>query len=202
MNQKIFGFNSEEYLATIPDSIVWSKHYPASSNFTEFYLSNQTYKDLPIVGISQQQATDFCKWRSDRFFELLLIKNSVIQQNFNQNADDYFSISNYFKGNYNNTTPDVNHLLYPEFRLPSKDEWILLSEQISMTNVEKSKNDKRKDYHLNLSLENNVNEWLANNGEYIPESNVDISIATTNSVSDNFIGFRTLLTWKKMELVD
>lgn len=60
----LFGENSNEHMAVLPDSSVWSSVYDgnwknASSQFARF----------PIVGITHEQAIDFCKWRSARVME-------------------------------------------------------------------------------------------------------------------------------------
>lgn len=61
---KHHGENSDEHKAALPDSAVWSSAYDsnwknASSRFARF----------PVVGITYEQAIEFCKWRSDRVIE-------------------------------------------------------------------------------------------------------------------------------------
>lgn len=66
--EKVYGKESEQYLATYPDTNVWN------NPFRTHYFNHPAYRDYPMVGITWQQANEFCKWRSDRVTEYLLIK--------------------------------------------------------------------------------------------------------------------------------
>ncbi|MGE0560618.1 MAG: SUMF1/EgtB/PvdO family nonheme iron enzyme [Flavobacteriales bacterium] len=136
-NERVFGANSKEYLESIPDSTVWFNE-SCLLIFSEYYLRHPSYRKYPVVGISQKQIEQFCKWRSDRIFELLLIREKVITANPSQTADDYFSIDNYFNGKYNNIQPNLSIKTYPVFRLPKYEEWIktkLLFEDLNKKNL-------------------------------------------------------------------
>lgn len=78
----------------LPDSTVWDEKV-----FThcEFYFRHPSFNFYPVVGISYEQAVEFCKWRSDRVNELF-VKDPRL---------------NPFPG---------KHYLY---RLPTKEEWEL-----------------------------------------------------------------------------
>ena len=70
-NERIYGKTSEQYIATIPDTNVWTKEYKT------LYLTHPAYGEYPVVGISWKQAVVFCNWRSDRVMEHLLIKKEM-----------------------------------------------------------------------------------------------------------------------------
>lgn len=69
--ERIYGKTSDQYVATIPDSNVWSKEYKTH------YLSHPAYRDYPVVGISWKQAKQFCAWRSDRVIEHVIINKEL-----------------------------------------------------------------------------------------------------------------------------
>jgi formylglycine-generating enzyme required for sulfatase activity len=52
--------DKENVLAVLPDSTVWCSVYHGT--FTKDWSKNQNY---PVVGISYEQAVNFCKWRSE-----------------------------------------------------------------------------------------------------------------------------------------
>ena len=95
-NEIKFGKSSLQYLATLPDSNVWAN--PSNS----FYLKHPEYRNYPVVGISWQQANQFCAWRSDRVMEQITI-NKIAH-------------------------PNKEHPSQIEYRLPSIREWEQVAE--------------------------------------------------------------------------
>ena len=57
---------SPEYKAMLPDSIICSQVYVGGFRYP-------AYRDLPMVGISYEQAIAYCKWRADRVNENLIL---------------------------------------------------------------------------------------------------------------------------------
>src|SRR5690606_1124350 len=53
------GEDSEEYKNSLPDLAVWEMAYGANFN------TSTSYDDYPLVGVSYQQALEYCKWRSE-----------------------------------------------------------------------------------------------------------------------------------------
>ena len=89
-----FGDSSREYKASLPDTLVWLDSSAYNKPYVEYYFSHPAYRNYPVVGISYEQAVDFCKWRTDRVLEL----------HAHQHKKDY--IPNKF-----------------QYRLPTKAEW-------------------------------------------------------------------------------
>ncbi len=122
--KQVFGPDSKEYLATVSDSAVWEKFLLCYNLESKSYAEHPFYDDYPAVGISQAQAMAYSKWRSDRVFEVILIRLKRIIPLDSVTADTYFTIERYFKGEYPGSIPG-NHrpvLYYPEFRLPTLEE--------------------------------------------------------------------------------
>ena len=62
---------------------------------------------------------------SDRVFEYMLVKLGKAIINRSPNKDSVFTIESYFNGTYLNQKPDTSIKYYPEFRLPTVQEWKL-----------------------------------------------------------------------------
>lgn len=69
-----FGKTSQEYLATLPDTLVWRKVGSYNEPYVKYYYRHKAYRDFPVVGISYEQALAFCKWRTERVKELYAIR--------------------------------------------------------------------------------------------------------------------------------
>ncbi len=125
---RVFGSDSEEYHATIPDSAALMEFVPCFNDFSnpgiDYYLRHPTFDNYPVIGVSQAQAMAYSQWRSDRVMEFTLTRLNRITPIETLTADNYFTIERYFRGQLPNIIPG-NHqpvLYYPEFRLPSREE--------------------------------------------------------------------------------
>lgn len=121
--KRIYGKKSEEYIAALPDTNVWSALDSTYISLDTNYLRHPAYRDYPLVGISHQQAIDFGKWREERVMEYLLIANNFIDRNRSNNIDSVFSVEKLLSGNYP-VKRSIDELQYRvRFRLPSEAEW-------------------------------------------------------------------------------
>jgi len=124
---KVFGSKSKEYIHALPDSMVWNNIGFNRTNCLYkcvfYYLRGVSYQNYPVVGISQRQAIEYSKWRSDRVMEYLLVTNKKFDWDPVPDKDTYFSIERYFNGKYKNIKPDSNFSYYPVYGLPTIDEW-------------------------------------------------------------------------------
>ncbi|RUA10899.1 MAG: gliding motility lipoprotein GldJ, partial [Flavobacteriia bacterium] len=71
------------YQAALPDTLVWRQTLGYNELLTENYLRHPAYADYPVVGVSWIQASDYCKWRTDRVNEKILIDKGVLHTLFN-----------------------------------------------------------------------------------------------------------------------
>jgi len=62
----IYGTNSKEHLATLPDTLVWRDKSAYNEPYVQYYYRHPAYKNFPVVGISYDQALAYCKWRTER----------------------------------------------------------------------------------------------------------------------------------------
>ncbi|MEN9699357.1 MAG: hypothetical protein RLZZ301_555 [Bacteroidota bacterium] len=109
------------YKKCLPDTLAWRTALGYREKYVNYYLRHPSYRDYPVVGVSWLQANDFCKWRTDRVNEAILVREGILKWHFADegssdvgaaNKADYdkkyasvpqnmFSTENYLNGNYN-----------------------------------------------------------------------------------------------------
>lgn len=134
---RIFGQDHPEvYQRALPDTLVWRDRLAYNEPLVNMYLRHPAYQDYPVVGVSWVQATEYCKWRTDRVNELLLIKSGALDWNNEQKNANNFNTGTYLAGQYGPTntadssggeaTPRVSiedGIMLPGYRLPTEAEW-------------------------------------------------------------------------------
>ena len=132
------GTYPEIIIDALPDTLVWLDELSYNEPMAEQYFRYPSYDDYPVVGVSHVQATDFCKWRTDRVNETRLIRQGVLNPNLEQKDQDNFNTGSYLVGQYEgNVRKNVKDLstgesrpvriedgiLLPGYRLPTEAEW-------------------------------------------------------------------------------
>jgi formylglycine-generating enzyme len=64
----------------LPDTLVWREELAYNEPYVEYYFRFPSYNYYPVVGVSWQQAHDFCIWRTDRVNELKLMKSGFLDK--------------------------------------------------------------------------------------------------------------------------
>ena len=139
--QRIYGSTYPEIVErALPDTASWRNKLAYNEPMVKYYLRHPAYREYPVVGVSWNQAVEFCKWRTDRVNEAILIREGLLQHDLNQQDDDHFTTDAYLNQQYtglrdleglksyapNADTRDVrviDGLLLPEYRLPTEAEW-------------------------------------------------------------------------------
>ena len=137
--QNTFGETYPEvWRRALPDTLVWREELEYNEPLVELYLRHPAYDDYPVVGVSWVQATDYCKWRTDRVNEMILIEKGIIENTPDQKNENNFNTEAYLVGQYTpavrKNLPDVRNggernvrledgILLPEYRLPTEAEW-------------------------------------------------------------------------------
>jgi formylglycine-generating enzyme len=141
---RTFGQSYPEiYQKALPDSLVWREELSYNEPFVENYFRFPSYNDYPVVGVNWQQANEYCKWRTDRVNEMILIEKGIIKPNMQQKDAQNFNTEAYLAGHYDAVIPRKllkdyaaagngkgkrqvkfeDGILLPSYRLPTEAEW-------------------------------------------------------------------------------
>ena len=98
--------SSETYFqSALPDTTVWEKELAFNTPYVSNYLRYPGFRYYPVVGVSWNQAIDYCRWRTEAVNK--------------QRAMEYYG-EDYIDGDI----PPIESGIYlPEFRLPTEAEW-------------------------------------------------------------------------------
>lgn len=130
----------EIYQKALPDTQCWRKALQYNEPQVEFYFRHAAYNYYPVVGVTWDQANAYCKWRTDRVNEMILIKLGYLKKNPYQSSEDNFDVRTYASGQYEGKAgikkKDLNPtgskkrnigyedgLLTADYRLPTEAEW-------------------------------------------------------------------------------
>ncbi|MCH8554200.1 MAG: formylglycine-generating enzyme family protein [Schleiferiaceae bacterium] len=120
---QVYGQESAEYFAALPDSNGWRSIGSFSEPFVENYHKHPAYNDFPVVNITQEQAMAYAAWRTDRYLEQLLVKAKVLDNTPNYNADEVFSLARTQQNGWMHNGQPLVLSQYPVFRLPTSEEF-------------------------------------------------------------------------------
>ncbi|MDR0829976.1 MAG: SUMF1/EgtB/PvdO family nonheme iron enzyme [Prevotellaceae bacterium] len=137
----VYKHDPRKVLLAMPDETVWRQELAYNEPLVNNYYRHVAYGFYPVVGVSWEQATDYCKWRTDRVNERILIDNKIIefqdletvQQNVeNAEAADYnkYIFTTQKRLDYLRETNgedfdiDLDGVIFEaEYRLPTEAEW-------------------------------------------------------------------------------
>ena len=91
--KKVFGEESPEYKASLPERKILFQQLPET--MAKNYAESPAYRNQPVLGVSLEQALAYCRWRTNRVAEQMLIKMKLLTYNPNQTKDDYFTLDKY-----------------------------------------------------------------------------------------------------------
>ena len=98
---RVFGESYPEiYKKALPDTLVWRDELAYNEPFVENYFRYPSYDFYPVVGVNWLQANEFCKWRTDRVNEMILIERGIINPSTDQKDDNNFNTEAYLLGQY------------------------------------------------------------------------------------------------------
>jgi sulfatase modifying factor 1 len=76
--QTNFPDDRELYYNAIPDTLVWRRKLSYNDPFVDNYLRGSAFQDYPVVGVSWDQAQDYCDWRTQRMNENILREKGAL----------------------------------------------------------------------------------------------------------------------------
>jgi len=109
---RVFGESYPEIQTNAkPDTLVWREELSYNEPFVETYFRHPSYDNYPVVGINWLQANDYCKWRTDRVNEMVLIEKGILNPNPQQRDEDNFNTESYlynqYQGDVRKNLPDL-----------------------------------------------------------------------------------------------
>src|ERR1035437_8855226 len=137
-------------LKSMPDVTVWREELAYNEPYLENYFTHPAYDQYPVVGVTWEQAMDYCQWRTDRVNELALVRAGIIlapdfsklEKQTNQdsiankfvfNTQKYLKQESYQPAIGKNAKKDLygqnrkvdmsDGILFSDFRLPTEAEW-------------------------------------------------------------------------------
>ena len=135
---RVFAGFPEIYRKALPDTLVWRQRLAYNEPYVEYYFRHPAFQDYPVVGVSWDQANEYCIWRTDRVNEKLLIEKGAMDYDPGQTEDNNFNTDAYLAGEYVGATSDggfqdidgnprsarmEDGILQPKYRLPTEAEW-------------------------------------------------------------------------------
>jgi len=97
-----FPDDPKVHYEALPDSLVWRSPLSYNEPYVSLYLRHPSFQDYPVVGVSWDQATAYCQWRTDRVNENILRSSGVMvdyKTRSEQNgSDDVFNTEIYLNG--------------------------------------------------------------------------------------------------------
>ncbi|RYY33453.1 MAG: gliding motility lipoprotein GldJ [Sphingobacteriaceae bacterium] len=147
-----FPEDRELYYNATPDSLVWRRPLSYNEPYVYNYLRHPAFQDYPVVGITWEQAQDYCVWRTDRTNENILREKGYLatwKDNAARKGKEPFNTEIYMNNQYRGEgvdgkrmMPDLNPnatatnggkavrpvrmedgVLKQGYRLPSEAEW-------------------------------------------------------------------------------
>jgi len=133
-----------------PDVNVWREELAYNEPYLENYFISPAFDQYPVVGVTWEQAMDYCEWRTDRVNELSLVDAGVIAApNFSKldkvssadsiastfvfNTRKYLKQPNYLPTTGKKPMKDLwsknrkadrsDGILHDAYRLPTEAEW-------------------------------------------------------------------------------
>lgn len=136
----VYSDNPIIHQKALPDTLVWRDKLSYNEPYVLYYLRHPAFREYPVVGVSWVQAAEYCKWRTDRVNEMIMVREGLIKLDIQkQVGDNNFNTEAYLLGLY---TPSIKKelkdyapggktrqvrmedgILLPSYRLPTEAEW-------------------------------------------------------------------------------
>ncbi|WP_183575337.1 SUMF1/EgtB/PvdO family nonheme iron enzyme [Mucilaginibacter sp. X5P1] len=139
----------EYYYDALPDTLVWRRPLSYNEPYVDNYLRHPAFQDYPVVGVSWDQAQDYCRFRTDRANEYILEQKGMLatvkDNKGKNNNQETFNTDMYLNGQVRGAgidgkkmLPDLSPnakgkavrparmedgILKQAYRLPTEAEW-------------------------------------------------------------------------------
>lgn len=188
---KIYGSDSEEVKEAALDSLITKKLENYMQETASESLGVVNIENLPVVGVTYDQAVAYTEWRTAAVLELSLIDQKLLYEYKQQDADSHFTPYGYFSGEFTGFKPKqkIDFLVY---RLPTEKEWNMIydlaeDKSRALETITETKESASQSIQY---INDNVSEMIAEKG--IAKGGNWISADRTHRYdhSDVWLGFR------------
>ena len=121
--------------AALPDTSVWKTDLSYNDPMVEGYFRSSVFNEYPVVGVTWEQANDYCRWKTDRSNEQTLLKYNLIDPkkpyvgkmgiiNELSDASNAKGVTSTSSATGFNRSKNIDdYVMIPDFRLPTEAEW-------------------------------------------------------------------------------
>lgn len=135
---RVYPGDTAKMNSVLPDTLQWRDELAYNDPYIQNYLRHPAYSDYPVVGVSWVQADAYCRWRTDRVNEQILVSKGIITHDNTQSGQKVFTTDTYLTGLYQGTEGRnpveaadgtgrrlrwEDGILLPNYRLPTEAEW-------------------------------------------------------------------------------
>jgi formylglycine-generating enzyme len=135
---RVYPGNKAKINSVLPDTTVWRNQLAYNEPYVQNYFRHPAYSEYPVVGVTWEQASAYCAWRTDRVNEQILVEKGIIAHDNTQTGQNVYTSKTYLTGLYQGTdgkkplqNPDGTNtrvkwedgIMLPDYRLPSEAEW-------------------------------------------------------------------------------
>jgi len=118
--KRIFGEDGKILKNAFPNTSVYDSLAKSFNVTSVEFIFQPQFANYPIVGVSFEQATNFCQWRSDRVFEMILVTNKIMEWDTSQNKATFFTIKKYHD-QHPPKNKEEKSIRYPEYQIPNTE---------------------------------------------------------------------------------